>query len=154
MNNPNIIDYNNITIKQLYTFFNDIYNNIGELSNSSNISIDDCVSILTNIKSKLYGCCLIDNDKVVGIFLCHYSYRWFSPSHNGLNEMILYVKPEYRKGNNFLQMLLHVEDICRKHGFKYLNCGNAMRVVPQRYKKLLQRHGFTVQEVYSKKIGA
>ena len=151
-----LINYQHISPKHLTAFFTRIQREgvVGDLA-ALNLDPATVVSYLEHISNNrsIIGGVLVDSmDDIQGILIGAESYQWYSPMDRAFTEMILFIHPTHRRGRNFDRLFKHVQSRCIELGLTSMNIGNAMRVNPVRFERVLQHYGFNTYPVYRKEL--
>lgn len=103
-------------------------------------------------RGNIFGVILLDSrESIQGVYIAREARRWFSPERM-MQEMILYITPEYRKGTNFLRMYNRMEKQCRERNLSKMQIGDGLQVNSEKYYKLLKRYGFKQRVYFTKEI--
>lgn len=150
-------DFKDIKPTTIFEFLDRVYNRglLGDVLNNENcLSPMGCTQILTNtMKGRIYGSCLVDSQgKVQGIFIGTLGYQWFAPEALCMNEMMLFITPEYRRGTHFLKLQRYMESECKRLCVPMIQVGNAMKVNVDRFNRVLNRAGYKQRVSYIKTL--
>lgn len=151
---PRLIDFSLISPNQLLKFFEHLVdNNLLGAAMTRKLYPDVCANRVMSIQDQLYGSCLVDdNNDIVGIFIGKVVYNWFDTETKGMNELLMFILPEYRKGSNFKRLLRHIENECSKLNVKYLAVGNAIQNDMERFKAIMKHYGFEPDPYFVKEF--
>lgn len=104
-------------------------------------------------KRGLIGAVLVDDYNAVhGIFVGATGYQWYNPAELVFNEMVLFIHPDHRRGNNFKKLYTHVAQKCKQQNVQCMQIGNAMRVNSDRFGRVLNHYDFKTYPVYRKEL--
>jgi len=146
--------FNDVPSEDTFFLFKELQDSgaFGAIQHKS-ISPFVCHDVLEALRqaNRLRGCGVYTRTgKLVGVYICALSNRWYDPSELILNEMVVQVHPAFKSMGVFSLMQGYIDQLCVEQNISVLSTGNEVMPNDAAYTRLMKRKGFEPRTVYIK----